>query len=314
MKRIIPFYEKRYIYFIISGLIMLAGIVGIIVNGVQLDIQFKGGAILKYTMTTTVDAERAAEVAGTTLNRLVDAQVTTDLLTKQERLVLNLAGNEGLDADAQQKLDDALKAEFPNASLAVSETILVEPFFGKQFLRNGMLAIVLASILIVFYVWYSFRRISGLSAGVMALVALLHDLLVVFFTCVLFKIPIGDSFVAVALTIIGYSINDTIVIYDRIRENARLDSKMPVDQLVNRSVTQSLSRSVNTNLAVFLSISLVWIFAFGNGIDSIQRFALPMAIGTISGCYSTVCIAGPLWAMWQLRKRDNRLKHVKQNA
>ena len=310
MKRIIHFYEKRFVYFIISGVLLLTGIVALILGGVQLDIQFKGGAILKYSTTVEIDAEKAADMAQRTLNRLVDAQVTKDLASGQHRLVLNLSGERGLDAADQDKLNEALKAAFSEAQLSLSESNMVEPFFGKRFLQNGILAVTLASALIVLYVWISFRKISGLSAGVMALVALLHDLLMVFFTCVLFQIPIGDSFVAVALTIIGYSINDTIVIYDRIRENARLEPKLAVDQLVNKSVTQSLSRSVNTNLAVFLSVTLIWAFAFGGGIDSIQRFALPMMVGTISGCYSTVCIAGPLWAMWQMRGKKTKLRQA----
>lgn len=304
----IRFYEKRYIYFVVSILLLLTGIVALFVNGLQLDIQFKGGSILKYTYSGELDASHAADAAGGTLHRLVNAQVTKDLVTGQNKLVLNLSGNTGLDAADQDRLDTALKAAFPAAGLALSESSMVEPFFGRRFLQNGILAVTLSSALIVLYVWVRFKKISGLSAGVMALVALLHDMLMVFFTCVVFKIPIGDSFIAVLLTIIGYSINDTIVIYDRIRENARIDRKLPVDQLVNKSVTQSLSRSINTNLAVFISVTLIYAFASGSGIDSIQQFALPMMVGTISGCYSTVCIAGPLWVMWQKHKRKMVLK------
>jgi preprotein translocase subunit SecF len=303
----IRFFEKRYIYFAVSALLLLTGIVALFLNGVQLDIQFKGGSILKYTYSGELDADRAADIAGGALHRLVDAQETKDLATQAHKLVLNLSGNTGLDASDQEKLDAALKAAFPGTNLLLSESSMVEPFFGKRFLTNGITAIALAAALIVLYVWFSFRKIAGLSAGVMALVALLHDLLMVFFTCVLFKIPIGDSFIAVALTIIGYSINDTIVIYDRIRENARIDRKMPASMLVNKSVTQCLSRSVNTNLAVFISVTLIYIFAAGGGIDSIQRFALPMMVGCVSGCYSTVCIAGPLWAMWQMRGKGKKL-------
>ncbi len=302
----IKFYEKRYIYFIISGLIFLAGIVAIFINGVQLDIQFKGGAILKYSFAGTMDHDKVASTVEDTLNRLVDVQESSDLSTNAKRLVLNLAGDYGLSADDQTKLDTALKEAFPDNSLSLQETSLVEPFFGHRFLRNGIIALVLSSVLIVLYVWLRFRRINGLSAGVMALVALFHDVLVVFFTCVIFKIPLGDSFIAVALTILGYSINDTIVIYDRIRENARLNSHQPVEELINRSISQSFTRSVYTNLCVTISILLVYIFAVAGSIDSIQSFALPMVIGSISGCYSTICIAGPLWAMWQKHKERKR--------
>ena len=177
-------------------------------------------------------------------------------------------------------------------------------------MNRGLFGIALAAVLVVIYVWIRFKRISGLSAGVMALVALTHDLLVVFFTFVIFRIPLGDSFIAVALTILGYSINDTIVIYDRIRENSRIEAKLPVETMVNKSISQSLTRSIYTNIAVFISVALVYIFAVGYGIDSIKSFALPMAIGAVSGCYSTICIAGPLWVMWQKHKKNLHLKNA----
>jgi preprotein translocase SecF subunit len=145
----------------------------------------------------------------------------------------------------------------------------------------------------------------------MALLSLFHDLLVVFFAFVIFQIPIGDSFIAVALTILGYSINDTIVIYDRIRENTLANKFGTVEELVNTSISQSFTRSLNTNLAVFFSVFMICVFAAGNGLDSVRSFALPMAIGTISGCYSTVCIAGPAWTMWQKHKQKSAAKQLR---
>jgi preprotein translocase subunit SecF len=121
---------------------------------------------------------------------------------------------------------------------------------------------------------------------------------------IVFRIPLNDSFIAAILTIIGFSINDTIVIYDRIRENSRIMGKnTPIEELVDTSISQSMSRSINTNIAVFLSITIVYLFAHYYNIDSIKAFALPMMFGTVSGCYSTICIAGPLWTMWKTRKK-----------
>lgn len=303
--KIIGFYKKRWVFFSISLAIMLIGIITVFVEGVQLDIQFKGGALLKYSYEGEMDADAAADVATTLLNRPVTTQLTSDIATDEKRLIINIAGNYGLDAKDQDSFDNALKEKFPDAKLNLSESSMVEPFFGKKFLKDGIIAIVLSSILVMVYVWIRFSRMGGLSAGVMALVALFHDVLVVFFTCVIFKIPIGDSFVAVTLSIIGYSVNDTIVIYDRIRENTKLHPKLPVETLTDLSISQSIMRSVNTNVAVLLSVSLVYILAHINSIDSIQSFALPMAIGSISGCYSTICIAGPLWVTWKKRKNNN---------
>jgi len=299
--KVIHFYKMRWIFFGISLAVFLAGIIAGFVNGVQLDIQFKGGSLLKYNYVGDLNADRAGEIASDVVKRTVSAQVTKDLSSGQNRLVINIAGNFGLDAKDQKTLDEALKKEFPDSKLELAESSMVEPFFGRKFLMNGIIAILLASFFVVIYVWIRFRKIGGLSAGIMALVALFHDLIVVFMTCIIFRIPIGDSFIAVALTIIGYSINDTIVIYDRIRENRKIHSREPIETVTDLSISQSMTRSINTNVAVLISVSVVYLLAFANDITSIQSFALPMAIGAISGCYSTICIAGPLWVMWKKR-------------
>jgi preprotein translocase SecF subunit len=301
---IIHFYKKRMIFFTISLTLMLVGVISVFVNGVQLDIQFKGGALLKYAYTGEIDADAAADAASALLNRPVTTQLTTDLTSDENRLIINISGNYGMEAKDQTAFDDALKEKFPEASLTLAESSMVEPFFGQKFLTNGITAIALSAVLVMVYVWIRFSRIGGLSAGVMALVALLHDILVVFFTCVVFQIPIGDSFVAVTLSIIGYSVNDTIVIYDRIRENTKLHPNVSIETITDLSISQSITRSVNTNVAVLISVGLIYVLAFYNSIDSIQSFALPMAIGAISGCYSTICIAGPLWVMWNKRKEE----------
>ena len=299
----IRFYENRKIYFGISIAIILIGIITLFINGISLDIQFKGGAILKYAYNGEIDLNKVDGIVTNALAREVSTQITTDLVTQQNNLVLNLAGNKGLSVEDQQKLEDALANEFPDANFKLSKSSIVEPFIGKQFLRRSITAIILASILMVLYVGYRFKKISGLSAGVMALVALLHDVLVVLITFIVFRIPLDENFIAVALTILGYSINDTIVIYDRIRENAVIDKKLSVEELVNKSISQSLTRTINTSVAVFFSIVLVYGFAQYYNIESIKRFALPMTVGVISGAYSSICIAGPLWVMWQKRKQ-----------
>lgn len=305
--KIIGFYKKRWTFFILSLSIMAIGIIMSFVNGINLDIQFKGGALLKYTYEGTIDENKAADIATQVLNRSVSTQLTEDIATGEQKIVFTMAGKYGVDAADQSKLDDQLKATFPDANLKLSESQMVEKFFGDKFLRQGVIALVLATFLVLVYVWIRFNLMGGLSAGAMAVVALVHDVLVVFFTCVIFKLPIGDNFVAVALSIIGYSINDTIVIYDRIRENAKIYPDYEVDTISDLSISQSMMRSVMTNLCVMISVSLVYFIAFAHSIESIQSFALPMAVGSISGCYSTICIAGPLWVMWKKRKGNKIL-------
>lgn len=294
----IKFYANRKIFFTISLIILLTGVISIFINGVNLSIQFKGGAILKYSFDGEMDSIKAESITTKVLNRNTEVQITEDLATHSKKLVLNLSGNSGLEASEQDELEHALRKEFPNSNIKLSESNVVEPFIGKRFLVNGLIAIGLTSLFIILYVRFRFQKISGLSAGVIGLIAMLHDVLVVFFTFIIFKMPINDSFIAVTLTIIGYSINDTIVIYDRIRENQPYYTKKSFEELVDVSINQSLSRSVNTSVTTAISILIVAILAYIYNIESIKTFSIPMLIGVISGCYSTVCLAGPMLVMW----------------
>ncbi len=305
--KIIPFFKYRKIYYAFSSCIIIFGIIMTFVNGINLDIQFKGGTVLKYAMSETIDLspnDAAILVEQTLDGRTTKGQITTDFATGEKRLVLSMTGDRAMSNEELHQVTEALMKQYPEQGFELDSTNNVSAFFGQKFLKNAVIAIVLSAVLIILYVWFSFRKIHGLSAGAMSLVALLHDVLVAFFTFIIFQIPIGDSFVAVALAILGYSINDTIVIYDRIRENSRLERDMPVEDIVDKSISQSFTRSLNTNLAVFASIAILFVFAAINGLDSIVSFALPMAIGSISGCYSTICIVGPLWASWEKRKRE----------
>lgn len=305
----IHFYKQRFVFISISIAILLLGIIMYFVNGIVLDIQFKGGSILKYDITGDINTEKADAITTETTGRNATCQIVSDMATGNKKLVVNLAGDEGFSAQDQEKLDQALKAEFPSFDLKLSESSVVEPFIGHRFFQNGITAIILAFLLIMVYVWIRFRKIGGLSAGVMALVALVHDVIVVLIAFIVFKMPINENFIAAALTIIGFSINDTIVIYDRIRENASLmGSKTSTDVLVDTSISQSMTRSINTSLATFFSILIVYIFAQIYGISSIMSFALPMLFGIISGCYSTICIAGPLWTMWKMRGKKSKAR------
>lgn len=299
------FYQHRKLFFLISAIVMAIGIIATIVNGVQLDIQFTGGAILKYTYQGELKAEEVASAASEILGRLATGQITKDLSTGESRVVLNLAGEYGMSSEEQENFLSKLNERFPEANFVSAESSLVQPFFGHRFLERSVIAVLLALFLVLIYEWITFRKIGGLLAGLAALTALFHDLLVVFFTCVIARIPIGDSFVAVSLSIVGYSINATIVIFDRIRENRRIYAKESLETIADLSMRQSMMRSINTNVAVTISVALIYILATRASLDSVIAFALPMTFGSISGCYTSTCLAGPLWVMWQ-KRRDKR--------
>lgn len=294
----IHFYEKRCRAYAISIVLICSGIIVCFINGVKLDTQFIGGAILKYSFDGDLDLNEVSETASSVLNRPNSIQVTTDPATNAKKIVLTLAGNEGMSPDDQNKLNEALTSLDEDAHITLSESYVVEPYIGQKALKNSIIALVLSLVLITAYVWIRFRVLSGLSAGVMGVLALLHDVLIVFFVFVAFKIPLNDAFVAVTLTIIGYSINDTIVLYDRIRENRRKDSKIPLGELINLSTTQTLTRTMNSSFTTTACVLMILIFAVLYGITSIKVFALPMLFGLICGCYSSICIAAPLWVSW----------------
>ena len=168
---------------------------------------------------------------------------------------------------------------------------------GSKFLLRCMLALVLAAVLLLVYVGFRFRKIGGIKAGASALIALVHDLLIVYFTFVIFGIELNDNFVAVMLTILGYSLNDTIVIFDRIR-TLRRRSDAPLEDVVNESLHHVMRRTIVTTITTCVAILAVLVVALVMNVDSIISFALPMLFGAISGSYSSLFLSGPIWVKW----------------
>lgn len=281
---------------------MLIGLLTAIFAGIELDIQFRGGSILKYAFEGSVDLKTAEEVIGDAISKPVTCQEVISLGEQKSSLVVNVAGNDALPPDLQIKMEDALNNAFPDARFTLQSANLVDPFIGRELLVKGIWAIAIASVLIVIYVWIRFRSMSGPSAGVIALVALFHDVALVFFVFVVLRIPLNESLVAVVLSVLGFSINDTIVVYDRIRENEQIyKGKMPLPDLVDLSINQSLTRSINTTVSTLAAVAIAYVFAYIYDINSIKEFALPMMIGLVSGTYSTIFLAGPLWVRWKTR-------------
>lgn len=302
-RKTIPFFEKRNIAFIFSAVLLTCGLIVSVVKGISLDTQFAGGAILTYSYEGEINTDEIGDLAEGVISRPVTVQITSDPATGSQNMVITLAGNESITPEQQQALNTALE-EKVGESVALSESYIVEPFIGKKAMINSAIAIILASIFIVIYVRFRFSAMSGLSAGVSSVIALIHDIFLVLFAFAVFGIPLNDAFVAVTLTIIGYSINDTIVLYDRIRENMEgLGKQKSVGEIVSISTTQVLGRSINTSMATVLCIFVIYIFAVLYGIRSIEVFALPMLFGLVSGCYSSIFIAAPIWATWKSRKK-----------
>ena len=308
----IDFYGHRKVYFIISAAIMVVGLLCNILFGTELSTQFRGGTILKYSYSGDMDTEQVAQIAkdvtGTsaevTINENVQTSAGSDTV---DQISLNFAGTGTVDPQTHSDLLDKLQAAFPDSNVQLGESSSVDATMGAMFFAKCMVAILLAAILLILYVAIRFKKIGGMSAGVTGVIALIHDVLVVYFVFIIFRMPLNDSFIAVVLTILGYSLNDTIVLYDRLRENRRvLGPKVPYEELMNVSINQNFTRCLNTSITTFAAITVVYVVGLAYGLDSVTSFALPMMFGVISGCYSSLCISCPLYVMWQNHKKKKR--------
>lgn len=289
--------SKYFLYF--SGAIILAGIiVGLIFGGLNLGIDFTGGSIL------TIE-----------LHESFDIQVVEDALTENgidsSTSQIVKAGSDDTQAvirmqELPDTLDDATVREAVIATLQetypMAEGGEVESVGGvttSEIVRNAFLAVLIASVFMLIYIWIRFELFSGISA----LAALVHDVLIMTAVVSIARMQINASYIAAVLTIVGYSINDTIVLFDRIRENNKrysISSKTRA-QVADISIKDTLSRTINTSVTTLVMILSLYIF----GVESIKEFALPMMVGLISGTYSSIFVASPVWV------RLMRIKHKK---
>ncbi len=293
--------------FTFSGILLSLILVASFVFGVQLDIQFSGGALITYSYTGEVDLDEIQSSANEILGTEVQMQEGINP-AGGSTITFTLPGNETITVDELDNLSASFLETFPDAGFEQLEVNNVAPSIGNAFLLKCLIAVLAASLLILLYIGIRFKNIGGWLGGLTAIVALLHDLAIVYGVFVLLQIPLNGNFIAALLTILGYSINDTVVIYDRVRENRGLyGKKMPFSELMNRSINQSMVRSVNTTLTTVAALGCVCIFSFVYNLDSIFTFAFPLMVGMISGTYSTMCIAGPLW-VWFAKRREKVVK------
>ena len=309
MKKQFDFIGHRRLFLIISLVIIVAGILCSILMPIQLDIEFKGGTLVRYSFTGELDEEQVDEFVSEQLGRSVEVPPFSQDMSGLSLIEIPLPDQ--LTVDELDALHAAMAEQYGDHDITLVQANSLKPSMGRNFLLKCLVAIALAAIFLVIYVALRFRKIGGWSAGAMAVAALLHDLLIAFFAFVVFRIPLDDNFVAVLLSILGYSLNDTIGVYGRIRENRRLmDRKTPLSDIVNLSLNQSFTRTLNTSVCTFLAIGTVAVIALAMNIDSLVSFAVPMMFGIVSGFYSSVCLSTPVWALWQ-EHRDKKAAQKK---
>lgn len=309
------FVSKRKIFVIISASVAALTVLFSFILGVNVDIRFKGGTILTYSYEGTVDTgsiKSTIEALGTPRATVTTGTSFTGNLNT---IVVSFAADEKMDDTMLQSVSDKLEEAYPDNNITNLDTTNVSASAGSQFFISCLIAVVVAFVLLVIYIAFRFKKIGGWSAGVIAIFCLLHDVVMTYAVYVFCGMSLDSNFMAVILTLLGYSINNTIIIYDRLRENrAKYGNKLSDRELVNLSINQTLSRSIittATTVTAMLSISVVCI---SMGVTSILTFSIPLAIGMLVGFYSSLCLAGPLWIYWQERKTRKTIEKVKKLA
>ncbi len=283
---------KKYV--VISGTVVVICVAGLVVRAASggplfnYSLDFAGGNSTSVDLSKTVtdeDKQKAEDTAKSVIGSGKSVEISvadnTKIVVRTEEL-------------SEQKSEE-LKATMAK-TFGVDESTKIESEFISGSVSDEMkvdaaVATLIATLCMLLYIWIRFRK---LSTGISAVLALVHDVIAVLTVYVVASafIPVGSTFIACMLTIVGYSINDTIVVFDRIRENkAKATSRTSLAEIINKSITETLSRSINTSVTTFIMVFVLAVF----GVDSVRQFAIPLIVGIISGCYSSVCVASPLW-------------------
>ena len=303
-RRPFDFVGKRKLVFILSTVLVLSAPAGMAYyqagmgEPLNYSLDFVGGT------STTVDLGKdlSLEELDSQVQPLVseitgDANVQFQQITGSDQIIIK---TRELNRDEREELNTVLQENFPDMDTENIESENISSTISGEMRSNAILAVVLSVIFMLLYIWFRFRDIRFASSGVLALI---HDVVIVLAFYVWSRFSVGSTFIAVMLTILGYSINATIVIFDRIRENLVIMKEDSLRHIVNASITQTLTRSIYSSLTTFMTIFVLYLL----GVPSVREFALPIIIGLIAGAYSSVCLTGPLWYVMKTRLGKNRV-------
>ena len=303
----INFLGKRNICFAISLAVIVAGFVGMGINKANTgdmfnySLDFKGGTSTNVTFNEDMTLDQiSAEVVPVVESVTGDADVQTQKVAGTNEVIIK---TRTLSADEREALDQALIDTFG----VEQEQITAESISGAvsvEMKRDAVMATVIATVFMLLYIWFRFKNIRFAASAVLALA---HDVLVVTACYALLRWSVGSTYIACILTIVGYSINATIVIFDRVRENLKTRGSQSLEDVVNNSITQTFTRSINTSLTTFIMVFVLYVM----GVSSIREFAMPLMVGIVCGAYSSVCLAG---SMWYLMETQMKKKGQSQTA
>ena len=321
-KKPVNFVALRKKFLTFSACLMAVILLCAAVFGVHLDTEFTGGAMITLSYEGSFDQAAVQKTAAAALeNTGLTLQTGENVATGDQTLKISMPGTETVTTEQVENLLDSLNENYPDNQFAQLSLSNVSAAMGTKFLQKSLVAVVFALVLILLYIALRFKNIGGLTGGMMAVLALVNDLMVVFGTFVLLRTALDGNFIAAMLTILGYSINDTVVVYDRIRENrALMGKKGSFEELVNQSVNQSARRTLITTITTVMALGVMCIVAKlyhhhrdGTvvmcivaklyGLDSIFTFAFPLMMGMISGVYTSLCVSTSAWVLWSERSK-----------
>lgn len=280
--------EKTKIWFSISAIIIIVGLVTMATKGLEYGLDFKGGTVVQFNIGKDFNKADIDEIVKKYDKDFQSNKVNnTNVEIKSAKLT----------SDDISKIQKEVKDKFKESSLTNQESIGAS--IGKETRTKALQAIAVATVAMLIYIGFRFE----FNFGIAAILSLIHDILIMLSVYAVFRIPVDSSFIAAVLTVIGYSINDTIVVFDRIRENHKYMRRSSVAELANASITQTLTRSINTVLTVLITLIAVYYF-----VPSIRNFSEPLLVGIFSGCYSSIFIATPFWVI--LKKHSAKKKRV----
>ncbi len=272
--------KNRKIFYMISLAVIAAGLIMFFVNGLNYGIDFTGGTMIQLDIGKFVSVEEAREI----MDDYDDNASIIHVGTNQEELIIRSS------LDLSNEETTAIVRSFVENHGMDSNNFQTQkfgPFMGKEIRDRAVFSILIAAALMLGYISFRFQ----FKFGVAAIVALVHDILVTLAIYSILRLPVNSSFIAAMLTIVGYSINDTIVIFDRIREQIKISQRDTLETIVNGSVKLSLRRTINTTLTTILAVGVLYIL----GVEDIKVLALPLLLGMLSGTYSSIFIASPIW-------------------
>ena len=286
MKKILHIAEKKKIWFAIVAVCMIVSIGSICIRGLNYGIDFVGGTIITMDLHTKFDTTETRTITDK-YDKCAEITYAGD---GQTQIVIST--QKDLSTEERQEIFDDFKEAYSLKDADLISVDTVTPTVGSEMTKNAIIAVAIAIVLMLIYIWLRFELFFGISA----VLALVFDMVNLIGFYSLFQIQVNTPFIAAILTILGYSINDTIVVFDRIRENQRMGLyTLDKNMLVNVSVTQTIKRSIYTVVTTLLAIVSLYIF----GVTEIQNFALPLIVGIISGCYSSIWVASPIWLVLQ---------------